>query len=161
MNAIEALELLAFLSALGCGLVAGIFFAFSTFVMKALGKLPAAHGIEAMQSINIVVINPMFMAAFFGTAVLCIAGIVMSLQAGGAALPYMVAGALLYLLGTILVTMAFNVPRNNALAAMSPPTPDAAALWRDYVVTWTAWNTVRTIAALAASALFIVGLVKS
>jgi len=49
---------LTLLSALGSGLIAGAFFAFSTFVMGALGRLPAAHGIAAMQSINVVVINP-------------------------------------------------------------------------------------------------------
>ena len=38
---------------LGCGLVAGIFFAFSTFVMRALGRRPAGEGIAAMQAINI------------------------------------------------------------------------------------------------------------
>ena len=37
---------------LGCGLNAGVFFAFSTFVMPALKRLPAAQGIAAMQSIN-------------------------------------------------------------------------------------------------------------
>jgi len=34
----------------------------------------------------------------------------------------------------------------------------SAALWKDYLATWTAWNTVRTLAAFAASTLFIVSL---
>jgi uncharacterized membrane protein len=61
---------LTLLSALGCGSVAGIFFAFSTFVMNARARLPAAQGIIAKQSINVAVINPLFGAAFFGTAAL-------------------------------------------------------------------------------------------
>ncbi|MEH2408541.1 anthrone oxygenase family protein [Nostoc sp.] len=59
-------------SALGCGLIAGVFFAFSTFVMNALARLQPAQGITAMQSINITVINPLFMAVFLGTAAACI-----------------------------------------------------------------------------------------
>jgi uncharacterized membrane protein len=59
-------------SALGSGLIAGAFFAFSSFVMGALGKLPASQGIAAMQSINVVVINPIFLGVLFGTAALAL-----------------------------------------------------------------------------------------
>jgi uncharacterized membrane protein len=58
--------------AIGCGLMAGFFFAFSICVMKALGRLPPEQGITAMQTINVVVINPWFLAPFFGTAALCV-----------------------------------------------------------------------------------------
>jgi uncharacterized membrane protein len=149
-----------FLCALGCGLVAGAFFAFSTFVMKALGRLPAPHGIAAMQSINIVVINPWFMTALFGTALLC--AIVFAAALHGwqePAAPYLLAGSTLYLAGTVLVTMLFNVPKNNALAAAEPSTAEAAALWRDYLSSWTFWNHVRTAATLAACALLVAALV--
>ena len=54
-------------TAIGAALVAGIFYAFSTFVMQALGRLAPREGIAAMQSINVVVINPLFFLAFFGT----------------------------------------------------------------------------------------------
>src|SRR5947199_3675360 len=64
--------LLTFVAALGSGLVAGIFFAFSNFVMKALGCVPPAQGIAAMQSINVVVLNRWFFAVFFGSAVFCL-----------------------------------------------------------------------------------------
>src|SRR6059058_6131466 len=104
---------LTLLSALGCGLVAGVFFAFSTFVMKALARLPAAQGIAAMQSINIVVINPMFLSAFLGTAMACAAlGVAALSSRTEPRAAYLFAGVLLYLVGTVLVTMAYNVPRN-------------------------------------------------
>jgi uncharacterized membrane protein len=64
---------LTLISALGCGLMAGFFFAFSACVMNALARLPAAQGITAMQSINVTVINPLFGLAFFGTAAACAA----------------------------------------------------------------------------------------
>lgn len=151
--------ILAFVSALGSGLVAGAFYAFSTFVMAALGRLPAPQGIAAMQSINVTVINPWFMSALFGTALACLATIVAALADwDGSYGPYLVAGAALYVLGTTGVTMAFNVPRNNALEKAEATAPDAATLWTRYLTEWTAWNTVRTAAALIASALFVAGL---
>ncbi|HEU5312187.1 MAG TPA: anthrone oxygenase family protein, partial [Candidatus Udaeobacter sp.] len=106
---------LTLLSALGCGLIGGVFFAFSTFVMRALAALPTPQGIAAMKSINIAVINPMFLGVFLGTAVGCVILVVSALltwQQPGAAC--ILVGSALYLLGTFLVTTIFNVPRNDA-----------------------------------------------
>ena len=75
----ELLFTMTLFTALGCGLVAGILFAFSTSVMKALSRLPSAQGIAAMQSINIAVINPLFMGAFFGTAAASVSAVIFSL----------------------------------------------------------------------------------
>ena len=66
------LFVLTLCAALGCGLMAGVFFAFSTFIMRALARLQPARGIEAMQSINRTVINPWFLGVFLGTAAVCI-----------------------------------------------------------------------------------------
>ncbi|UUZ68247.1 DUF1772 domain-containing protein [Polaromonas sp. P2-4] len=143
---------LTFVAALGCGLVAGIFFAFSAFVMKALARLPPGQGIAAMQSINVAVLNPWFMAAFMGTAVACALALIASLlrwHEPGAV--YLFAGSTLYLVGCLLVTIVFNVPKNEALALVVPATPDGASLWAGYVSSWTAWNHVRTAASLAAA----------
>lgn len=150
---------LTFAAALGSGLVAGIFFAFSAFVMKALSRLPAGEGIAAMQSINVAVLNPWFMAAFMGTALLCALALISSLlrwHAPGAV--YLLAGSTFYLVGCLLVTIAFNVPRNEALARVVPATADRASLWTGYVSSWTAWNHVRTAASLAAAALLTIAL---
>lgn len=146
------ISILTLVAALGSGLIAGVFFAFSAFVMKALAALPPAQGITAMQSINIVVINRWFFGAFFGTALVCLALAVMSRD-----LWLGVAGGL-YLIGTILVTMIFNVPRNNALARVDPTSSEGAAVWSRYLVEWTAWNHVRTIAALIAAGVFTLAL---
>jgi uncharacterized membrane protein len=150
---------LTLLSALGCGLIAGVFFAFSAFVMNALARLPSAQGIAAMQSINVAVINPLFGVAFFGTAAVCVLLAVSSIVNWyqPSAL-YLLVGSLLYLVGTMLVTFVFNVPRNEALAAVEPSSADGTNLWADYVNSWTAWNHVRMAAALAAAASLIVAL---
>ncbi len=150
---------LTLFAALGCGLIAGVFFAFSTFVMKALSRLPSGEGIAAMQSINVTVLNPWFMGAFFGTGVACIVALISSLvrwHEPGAV--YLLVGSVLYLVGTLLVTIVFNVPRNQSLASVAPADPDGASLWAGYVASWTAWNHVRTVAALAAAAAFSVAL---
>jgi uncharacterized membrane protein len=141
-------------AALGCGLNAGVFFAFSTFVMGALGRLTPAHGITAMQSINVMAITPLFMTALFGTGVVGLALITLALlQWPVSNAPLVIAGASLYVAGTLVVTLVFNVPRNNALAAVDAASAEGARVWSGYLRTWTAWNHVRTIAALAAAAL--------
>jgi uncharacterized membrane protein len=151
------LELATVLVALGCGLIAGAFFAFSTFVMKALGKLPPAHGVAAMQSINVIVLNPWFLTPFVGTAAGCLALLLAALlwwRDPRAA--YWLTGSLLYLAGTFLETGVVHVPRNDALAAVAADSPEAAKLWASYLSSWTAWNHVRTIAALGAAAAFTI-----
>ena len=109
-----------------------------------------------MQSINVVVINPIFLGALFGTAALALFlgfGAIQHLGDLGAV--WIVAGAGLYVIGTVVVTMAFNVPLNNALAAVDPASFEGTAVWADYLQNWTRWNHVRGLAALAASAAFI------
>ena len=159
MKAASILDVVTLLSALGCGLVAGVFFAFSAFVMKALGKLPPAQGIAAMRSINVVVINPWFLAAFLGTGAACVFAVIASLlRWHDPRTPYLLAGSVLYLIGAVTVTMQFNVPRNNALAGVEPESPRGASFWAGYLTSWTAWNHVRTVAALAAAAAFTLAL---
>jgi uncharacterized membrane protein len=150
---------LMLIAALGCGLVAGVFFAFSTFVMPALARLQPPQAIAAMQSINITAINPLFMLALFGTAFACLflmVSILFKWQQPSAF--YLLSGSLLYLVGTIAVTIAFNVPLNDALAIVKPGSSEGATLWAKYLTNWTFWNHVRTIAALAAAALFTISL---
>lgn len=146
---------LTLLAALGSGLIGGVFFAFSAFVMRALNRLRPAQGVAAMQSVNVTVLNPWFLGPFFGTAAACLALAVASVSAWrepGAMLR--LAGSGLYLVGTMLVTIVCNVPRNNALAAANAESSDGAAIWARYVPGWTFWNTVRTAAAVAAAAAF-------
>jgi uncharacterized membrane protein len=141
------------LAALGSGLMAGVFFAFSTFVMKALASLPPPQGIAAMQSINVAVLNRWFLGVFFGTAVLCVLIAVAALVEWRAhRVLYLVSGSAFYLAGVTLVTVLFNVPKNNKLAAIEPIGGDSAIQWTNYITRWTTWNHVRTVTALSAAA---------
>jgi len=150
---------LTLIAALGCGLVAGFFFAFSVAVMKSLARLPAAQGMAAMQSINVAVITPLFMLALFGTGLACVALAVSSLFMWDEPFAvYLLIGGILYLVGVILLTIVYHVPRNDALAAAEPNSADAAKLWARYLAEWTTWNHVRTATALAAAAVLTIAL---
>ena len=146
-------------TALGCGLVAGVFFAFSSFVMASLKRLPSAQGIAAMQSINIVAVTPAFMTALFGTAAACLglAGWAL-ISMGGAPLALVLIGCALYLVGAIGVTIAFNVPLNNRLEKLHSRDAGAAGFWDQYLTRWTAWNHLRVATALAAAATLTIAL---
>jgi len=147
---------------LGTALLGGVFFAFSSFIMKALAGVPSAEGVGVMQSINVIVINPSFLGAFFGTAVL-------SLVVGGLALAVwgrpsyyvFLGGALFYLVGTILVTMLCNVPLNNQLATVSATDHGTREVWEHYLDRWTMWNHLRTAAAMIAALLYTLGIIQN
>lgn len=145
------------LGIIGSGLLGGLFFAFSNFIMRALDRLPPAQAIAAMQAINITVLNPIFFLAFFGTGAISIALALLALfQWPNPAAPIMLAGALAYLIGAILVTLVFNVPLNNRLAKTRPAAEEPRSSWQAYAIAWTRWNHVRTVASLTATAAFSV-----
>jgi len=146
---------------LGSALIGGGFFAFSSFVMKALSLRPSAEGIAAMQSINVVVINPSFLGAFIGTALLSLGVIALSLAGRShPAAMFFLGGAILYFVGTFLVTVLGNVPLNEQLAAASATDPAAVELWKHYLYRWTIFNHVRTAAAMVGALLYALGLIQ-
>src|SRR5688500_15305520 len=106
----DAVVVLTFAAALGCGLVAGVLFAFSTFVMPALGRLPAPQGIAALRPIKGKATNPWSRRGLFGTAAVCVALIVAAPTGWDASSgPFRAPGGATYLLATIVVTMRANV----------------------------------------------------
>lgn len=150
---------LTVLTALGCGLMGGVFFAFSSFVMPALGRLPVEEGIRAMQRINVDVYHWTFMGSFFATPAACVATAVAAVRGGTPdATVYAIVGCVVYVLGNFAVTAMGNVPLNNALAAVDADTVEAAREWSRYLVRWTRWNHVRTAASLVAATSFVLAL---
>jgi uncharacterized membrane protein len=155
----ESLRILTLAAAIGCVLVAGVFFAFSTIVMRGLDRLPSAQGLQAMHSINVTAINPLFMLALFGTGAACLALAIWSLTDLGAShSPLLIGAAVLYLVGVIGLTIGYHVPHNDALAAVHATAPGAADKWKDYASGWTTWNHIRTIAPLISTMLLIAAL---
>jgi len=154
----QLIPAITFLALLGSGLMAGLFFAYSNSVMPALAKLPGPQGIAAMNHINVVILNPLFLSVFMGTAVLAALLIVAALLGWTAKPAWIVIGAALYLVGNIAITMQINVPMNNALVAAGADSPNSAALWATYLDRWVFWNHVRAVACTASLAAFAVAL---
>ncbi|MFJ8080449.1 DUF1772 domain-containing protein [Streptomyces sp. NPDC096205] len=144
---------------LGTGLAAGVFCAFSTFVMRALAALPSAQGVAAMNAINRAAPRPAFMAVFLGTAVVAVAVAVVTFVVWpGEGKAELLLGSALYGFGSFGVTVVANVPRNDALLRLEPGTPEADAYWPVYVREWTRWNHIRTAASAAATVLYALAL---
>jgi uncharacterized membrane protein len=147
----SSLSTLTLVLAVGAGLAGGVFFAFSTFVMSGLGRAGDRAGLEAMQGINKAAPTPVFMTLLFGTALGCVLLAVFAVRRWDEpAARWQLAGCLLYLL-MIVVTAAYHVPHNDALALVDPNSAGAGAAWRHYLSTWTAWNHVRTLACAASA----------
>ena len=143
-------------SAIGCLLMAGLYFAFSVFIMTALARIGRAGGVAAMNEINAVILRSLFMPLFLGTTLTALALVALALldlDRPGAMSA--LAGGISYVIGMFAVTMLFNVPLNNRLAASDPTGSSGNSVWDDYLKRWTAWNHVRTIASTAAGTLFI------
>lgn len=143
-------------AALGSGIIGGIFFAFSTFIMNSFSEIPNESGISAMNAINRVIVRSWFMPIFVGMVVLSIILVVIAIRnwefsTGG----LIIAGAALYVLASFVSTIVFNVPLNDRLATFDGKSAEAAEFWSVYLRDWTFWNHVRTVASLAASAMFI------
>ncbi len=151
----RALDATVVAAAVGSGITAGVYFAFSTFVMRALAARPGDRSIEAMQAINRRAVTPLFMTALFGTAAAAVALGIEGIDARSTREgQLLLAGASAYL-ASVALTVAVHVPRNERLAAVATSSSEAARIWRRYSRAWTAGNHVRTACALAACALFV------
>ena len=141
----------------GAALSAGVFFAFSTFVMRALGRLPGRQGLTAMQAINEAAPNGWLMGLLFGTAALCVASIASTLgHLGETGAGARLAGAALFLVA-IALTAGYHVPHNDALARLDPDAPASLAAWARYLRDWTTWNHLRTGASAAGAIALLLG----
>lgn len=141
---------LAWVMALCAGLMAGIYAAFSSFIMRSFATLETARAIAAMNAINTVILKSSFMPLFFGSTLIALLMVIAGLwQWGEAGADRAVAGGVTYVVGMFIVTAAGNVPLNNALARVSGDDEEAVQAWSHYLNRWTRWNTLRTIASLA------------
>ena len=145
-------------AAVASGLVAGVFLAFSDFVMKSLRTATPAGGIESMQIINRKVYGSVFLALLMGMAAASLLLVALAyLRVPGPASAWILAGGTLYLTGVFFVTMVCNVPMNKRLDVMDPNAAATASYWAEYVSSWTFWNHVRSVASAGATICFVVG----
>lgn len=146
---------LVILTLMFSGAMFGFFFAWTSSTLWGLDNAPPDVAITAMQAMNTGVHNPAFGLAFFGTPPLMILTTAVLFWRGRRPAALLMAlASLLYLGGALIVTVAVNVPMNEALAALVPGSGGSAARqWQDYSAPWQRANLVRTCA--SGGALFL------
>jgi uncharacterized membrane protein len=136
--------------AVGAGLMAGLYFAYSNNVMPALRKLPTEQGALAMQHINRDIQNPLFMVVFMGSTVLAAAIAISTAWTWDDGSPVLrLAGGALFVVGNFLLTIGFHVPRNDKL-------DKSAAFWSTFLDEWVPANHVRAVLCTAALVLLVI-----
>ncbi|MFI6317974.1 DUF1772 domain-containing protein [Nonomuraea sp. NPDC050556] len=138
------------LSTLSAGLMAGLFAGFAYSVMPGLRQSTSRTLVEAMQKINVAIVNPLFMVIFMGGVVFTLAAVAFHWSSPGRL--WVIVGCLLYLV-MFGVTVAVNVPLNDALAKAGHA--DVAAARAAFEAKWVAWNIVRAVAATGSFCAFI------
>lgn len=152
-------DALLWIAAISVGIMAGVYFTFSAFVMKSLDEIEAPAGMLAMQAINRIIVKSSFLPIFFGSTLACAVLIVLVLvepSANGA--KWILIGSALYVAGMFVVTVAGNVPLNNRLEATDARGSEGADMWTLYLRRWTVWNHVRTFACTASLVLLILAI---
>ena len=140
------------LSTLGSGMMAGLFVAFSTFIMKALGSIPDGEGMRAMQAINRLIIRPSFLIVFLGTGALLIVACLL-VESSHPSFLFLILATLAYVVTCLISTITFNVPLNNKLDGLDSESGEGVEFWQQYLETWTRWNHVRSVACMASTIL--------
>ena len=143
-------------AALSSGLIAGVYFAFSGFIMQAFNKLDATQSIAAMNSINETILRSLFMPLFFGSSIISILMMIIAIMHWGetGAKLTLIAGAV-YFVGMFICTVLFNVPLNNSLARLDLSNTNTQPVWSLYFRNWTNWNHLRTVSSLVTCILCI------
>jgi len=141
--------ILLWIAAISSGLIAGVYFAFSAFIMQAFGKIHSTQGISAMNAINETILRSAFMPLFFASSIISLwlifSGYIHWGETGSELT--LLAGAI-YFTGMFACTVIFNVPLNNALAAIDDDSKNTQIIWSDYLKSWTRWNHLRTFSSL-------------
>ncbi len=141
------------IATLAVGLFAGVFAIYANAIMPGLGRTDDRTFVGAFQSIDTVIINPLFLMTFFGGLVFT--GIAAALHLGEddrSVLPWIVVAFVLYL-AVVVITVRVNVPLNDGIKAAGAPdrVADLARVREQFnEARWVRWNLVRAIATTAA-----------
>ena len=148
--------ILLWTAAISSGLMAGVYFAFSAFIMKAFGNLDTTQSIAAMNSINRTILHSLFIPLFFGSSIVSVLLIVVAFfHWGEAGYEITLLAGIIYLVGMFVCTIAFNVPLNNSLAKIYANDSSAQQVWSHYLKNWTNWNHLRALSSLTTCVLCI------
>ncbi|MFC9790927.1 DUF1772 domain-containing protein [Rhodococcus sp. NPDC127528] len=149
MNA-KLLQTITLLGAgITAGLMAGLFAAFAYAVMPGLGRTDARTFVEAMQKINVAILNGWFMACFLGGLVLTVASLLLHLRSARGALPWIIV-ALVFYVAMLVITATVNVPLNDELAAAGEHIANADQVRSQFESRWVTWNIARAVVSTVA-----------
>lgn len=152
------------ITAVATALIAGLFYAWSYSVTPGLAQVDDATYVASFQAMNRAIQNPVFFASFMGTAFLLPVSTYLQYKHGTQAQFWLLLGAtVLYLGGVMGVTMAGNVPMNNALDAFNLKTATAqeiAAQRAKFEAPWNRLNSIRTVSSILTIVLVIIACVR-
>ena len=153
------IDILLWFNAISVAIMAGVYFAFSTFVMRSLNEIDAPAGMVAMQSINRVIVKSLFLPIFFVSTLASVLLVILTLaEPSMPGARWSLGASGLYILGMFGVTLVGNVPLNNRLESADAHTPAGAELWAHDQARWTIWNHLRTIACTMSLVLLILAI---
>lgn len=155
-------SLLTALTALGAAVTGGVLFGFSAFIMRGLDATSPQTAVTAMKEINRAAVRAPFMIPMFGTALLCIVLAVPAIQTlrGGEDEAWLVLAGGGFYLASLAITMAYHVPRNDALQEVEPGGTQVVAAWAEYVRDWVRWNHIRTAGSLSGAVCLMLALMR-
>ena len=158
MRTMETIRTLTLaVTTLATGVLAGLFFTFSNSIMPALGRSDDRTFVEAMQKINVAIVNGRFLLFFVGALIATAVAAALHLTGGSRrALPWLLAAFALYL-AVIIISGTVNIPLNNKLAAAS--LTDASAAREAFETVWVRWNLARTVLSFGAFIAAVGGLI--
>lgn len=133
------------------GLMAGLFYSWTISVTPGLARIDDVSYLKAFQAMNRAIINPYFVVVFFGLVVLLPLLSYLSFQTSmSSRFGYVLTASILYFVGIMGITIAGNVPLNNALEALhiESMTPEQMNDFRkSFENKWNRLNLIRTISA--------------
>lgn len=151
------MNLLFAFASVSAGVLAGIYGIFSNTVMPALAASPDKTAVRVMQDINRLIVNPLFLLFFMGSALASITLLILAGLTGQ--LTWLTAIASVMLSATLFTTIGINVPLNNALKETTLDSTNLPTLWQHYLDRWVRWNHIRAI--LCALSAFLYALAAS
>jgi len=151
--------LICSIAILSGGIVSGIFFAFSDFIMKSFASISETSAIDAMTEINRRVYRSIFIIGIWAVALLGALLIYAGMYHTEPAVSFwLIAGGSIYIIGVVAVSFLFNIPMNHKLQSLGSNNPNSSDYWKRYLTKWTRWNHVRSGSAVISTACYLVAL---
>ncbi|MEF3079157.1 anthrone oxygenase family protein [Winogradskyella poriferorum] len=141
------------------GLSAGLCFTWSNSITSGLGRLDDLGYLSAFQQINRTILNPTFFIVFFGPFFLSIINIYVFRNAPSDIKGLLIAAAVIYTVGVVVVTIFGNVPLNELVDKTNLNTAsaeDLKTLRATFETKWNQFHTIRTVTSIIAFVLLII-----